>query len=371
MRPERFKKQEKASFFGDFVYDRVVPSDHFLRKLDAVVPWPRFTKKLVKLYRGKGREGRPPYDPAVLLKMLLVVYLYDLSERQTEVVANDSLSIKWFLGLAVDEPAPDHSTLTKFKERLLEKGKLDALEDVLGQIIALAAERGIRFGQVQVMDSVHTVADVNVEKDERRQEREGKPPRDEEAHWGVKGSRRYEEPGGKRVRQREYFFGYKTHCSLNAENGLITSVSVTPGNANDGHQMPGLLDKDRALGLPLGIVTADRGYDDGANHFLLQAQGLHSAIRLNDYRTQKKDANKEIWLELEATAEYQQGLKERYKIERKFGEAKQWHGLRRCRYLGCLRYGLQALVTAIVLNLKRLVKLLMGVSFREAVRVTA
>jgi transposase len=114
MTGERFKAQDSGTLFGDFLYDRIVPEDHFLRQLDALIPWPRFTRKLVRLYRGKARQGRPPYDPAVILKMLLVSYLYDLSERQTEVVANDSLSIKWFLGLAVDEPAPDHSTLTKF-----------------------------------------------------------------------------------------------------------------------------------------------------------------------------------------------------------------------------------------------------------------
>jgi len=54
----------------------------------------------------------------------------------------------------------------------------------------------------------------------------------------------------------------------------------------------------------------------------------------------------------------------RYKVEQKFGEAKRCHGLRRCRYLGVLRYGVHALLTATVLNLKRLVKLLFRVSFR-------
>src|SRR5574340_295759 len=109
---ERFQAQDRGSFFGDLIYDRVVPADHFLRKLEALVPWDRFTRKLVKCYRGKARQGRPPYDPAVLLKMLLVAYLYNLSERQTEVAASDSLSIKWFLGLGADEAPPDHSTLT-------------------------------------------------------------------------------------------------------------------------------------------------------------------------------------------------------------------------------------------------------------------
>jgi transposase len=123
MSSERFQTQDRGSFFGDMIYDRVVPANHFLRKLEELVPWDRFTRKLVKRYRGKARQGLPPYDPAVLLKMLLVAYLYNLSERQTEVVASDSLSIKWFLGLGADEAPPDHSTLTALKRRLIDNGQ--------------------------------------------------------------------------------------------------------------------------------------------------------------------------------------------------------------------------------------------------------
>ena len=62
--------------------------------------------------------------------------------------------------------------------------------------------------------------------------------------------------------------------------------------------------------------------------------------------------------------EYQEGLKQRYKIERKFGEAKQNHGLGRCRYLGLLGYIVQAYFTAMVLDLKRIVKILTGIGFK-------
>ena len=92
---ERFKEGKRDSFFGSFVYEQAAPKDHFLVKLNEVVPWQRITYKLGKYYRGKAKEGRPPYDLALLLKMLLVSYLYDISERQTEEVAN--------LNLAVDE----------------------------------------------------------------------------------------------------------------------------------------------------------------------------------------------------------------------------------------------------------------------------
>ena len=65
-----------------------MPKDHFLVKLNELIPWQRFTYKLIKYYKGKAKEGRPPYDPALILKMLLVSYLYDISERQTEEMAN-------------------------------------------------------------------------------------------------------------------------------------------------------------------------------------------------------------------------------------------------------------------------------------------
>jgi IS5 family transposase len=360
---ERYKKQQKGSFFGEWIYDRVVPQDHFLRKLEEIVPWERFTGQLVEFYAGGAMYGRPPYDPAVILKMLLIAYLYDLSERATEQQVNDSLSMKWFLGLAVDEPAPHHSTLTKFRQRLLQKGNGEALEEMLNTIIELAQDQGVAFGAIQVIDSVHTSADVNTAKDDSRKKK-GKPPRDGDAAWGVKHTKRERDGQGKLVERRHYFHGYKAHVSMNAGSDLITSISVTPGNAYDGHRFPELVESDVVKGLPISTVTADRAYDDGENHYLLELKGLHSAIILNDTRTQKKDANKEIWLDLLASESYQRGIRERYKIERKFGEAKQRHGFGRCRYLGIDGYRMQTYMTAIALNLKRLVKLLTQTSFR-------
>ena len=114
MSHRRFKQLGRGSFFGDGVYERAVPQGHFLRQLDTLVDWQAFTELLIEQYRGAGEVGRPPYDPAVILKMLVLSYLYDLSERQTEVFVNDSLSAKCFVGLAVDEQGPDHSTLTGF-----------------------------------------------------------------------------------------------------------------------------------------------------------------------------------------------------------------------------------------------------------------
>ena len=176
------------------------------------------------------------------------------------------------------------------------------------------------------------------------------------------------EPDGQVATKEIQYRGYKSHISLNAETGLITSVLPTSGRAADNRQFPRLLAHDEAMGVAADTYTGDMAYDDTDLHYRLEQLGKHSALRLHAYRTQKKDGNKEVWRVLQATPEYQAGLAERYKIERKFGESKLWHRLGRCRYLGLWRYGIQAYLTALILNLKRIVVLLTGVTFRAPAR---
>jgi IS5 family transposase len=204
-----------------------------------------------------------------------------------EIYINENLPAKFFIGLAVDQQAPDHSTLTIFRERLIERGKLRIFEEMLGEIVQMALRSGIQFGSIQIVDSVHSVADVNPDKDQRRQKK-GKGPRDPDAQGGVKHTRKVKTEDGKEEEQREYFFGYKTHVSLNAKNGLITGLEVTSGEAYDGHHFCSLVDHDLEQKLPVDTYTGDKGYDNGDNHYYLELLGLHSAIRIKKNRIDKK-----------------------------------------------------------------------------------
>jgi IS5 family transposase len=210
---------------------------------------------------------------------------------------------------------------------------------------------------------VHPHAAVNAQKDERRQ-KEGKGPRDASARWAAKHSRRVKTSEGKAIMQMEYLYGYKAHVSLNSETELITCVRVTEGNRYDGHQLPRLVEKDLAQGTAVQIVSADRRYDDSDNHYLLTSTGIQSAIRLKRNRTEKKDMSKGVWVALKHSAGYREELGVRYRVERTFGEAKLGHGLRRCRYLGLVRYYIQVILTVMALNLERMVKLPTGVLFK-------
>jgi len=367
MARKRFKALGMNSFYGSLVYERVVPRDHFLVQLNRLIDWDAFTSILLLAYKGLAEEGRPPYPPVVILKMLVIAYLYHFSERQVEEATNYHLAIKEFVGLAVDEVAPDHSTLSTFTERIRAAGGWAQFQVINDSVLRQAQAAGIELGKIQVVDSVHTVADVDNEADRGRQN-QGKPPRDKQAQLVKKGKRRKTAPDGTVTVQEVQYLGYKSHTSLNAETGLITSIEPTAGSAADNEQFPKLLAHDTQVGVNAAIYSGDKAYDDTDLHYRLWSAGKYSALRLNDYRTAASNANRDYWQAIKDSPEYQAGRVERYKVERKYGEAKRWHGFGRCRYLGLLRYGVQACLTVLVLNLKRIVTLLTGVRFRPGSR---
>lgn len=130
----RCKETSMDSFFGNFLYEQKVSKNHFLGKLNEVIDWDMFTGKLLSHYKGKGEKGQAPYNPTTILKMLLLSYLWNVSERMIEVLANDSLSTGFFLGLGADEAVPDHSTLTLFKNRLISNAGMKAYEELFDEI---------------------------------------------------------------------------------------------------------------------------------------------------------------------------------------------------------------------------------------------
>lgn len=54
MERERFVETGEHSFYGEYLYDQIVPQEHFLRKLLQIIDWQRFTRKLIRLYKGEG-----------------------------------------------------------------------------------------------------------------------------------------------------------------------------------------------------------------------------------------------------------------------------------------------------------------------------
>lgn len=94
----------------------LVPKGHFLRKLESALDLSFVYEETAKLY--SHWYGRPPYDPVVMVKYLLVGYLYGIpSERQIEQRIQTDMALRWYLGLDVFDRVPDHSTISQLRRR--------------------------------------------------------------------------------------------------------------------------------------------------------------------------------------------------------------------------------------------------------------
>ena len=115
----------------------LVPEKHFLRKLERVLDLSFVYEETQHLYSRK--YGRPPIDPVVLVKYLLVGFLYGSpSERQIEQRIQTDVALRWYLGLDLFDRVPDHSTISQLRRRkpAFRKVFRRLFEEVVGQCIA-------------------------------------------------------------------------------------------------------------------------------------------------------------------------------------------------------------------------------------------
>src|SRR5918994_6955087 len=91
-----------------------------LERIAALVDWAAVERLLGDVYAAP--VGRPSYGPVVLMKCLLLQQWYRLSDPGLEEALSDRLSFRRFVGLALADPVPDHSTLSRFRSELVRRG---------------------------------------------------------------------------------------------------------------------------------------------------------------------------------------------------------------------------------------------------------
>jgi transposase, IS5 family len=110
-------------------YVRLSEAGDPLEKLNALVPWEVFRKPLAKaLKRSDGAKGgRPPYDPVMMFRIMVLQALYGLSDDQAEFQIQDRLSFMRFLGLGLGDRVPDAKTIWLFREHLTQAKAIENL----------------------------------------------------------------------------------------------------------------------------------------------------------------------------------------------------------------------------------------------------
>jgi transposase len=137
--------------------EELVPECHFYRRLDAALDL-SFVRDLVK--DRYAVLGRPSVDPVVFFRLQLVMFFEDIrSERQLMEVGADRLSIRWFLGYDLHEPLPDHSSLTRIRERY----GLEIFRRFFERIVELCVETGLVWGKELYFDATKVEANASLD----------------------------------------------------------------------------------------------------------------------------------------------------------------------------------------------------------------
>ncbi len=147
----------QGQLFYDVCLEKLVPPDHLVRKLDAVLDLSWVSRELAPYY---SHTGRPSIDPELMLRMLIVGYVFAIrSERQLCSEVQVNMAYRWFCGLGLEDAIPDHSVFSRARhERFREAEVLRRLfEGVVGTCI----ERGLVDGVSFSLDASHIRADVN------------------------------------------------------------------------------------------------------------------------------------------------------------------------------------------------------------------
>lgn len=283
----------------------------FLEEMELVVPWKVLLKVIEPFYPLAGR-GRRPYPLEAMLRVHLMQNWFALSDPAMEEALYEIASLRTFAGLQLSEAIPDETTILNFRHMLEE---YDLAEDILKQVNAHLTRKGLLLKRGSIVDATIIPAPSST--------KNASGERDPEMHQTKKGN--------------QWHFGMKAHIGVDAESGLVHTVTGTAANEADVEQVADLLHgKEKE-------VYADSGYR-GAEDRVERDIKWHIAARPSDIakmpegkaktRVQKKEHGK---------------ASIRAKVEHPFRVIKRQFGMMKVRFRG-LQKNTAHLVTLFALS---------------------
>jgi IS5 family transposase len=311
----------------------------FFAQINTLLDWKPIVNILKQHYtKGKSATGKPSYSGLLLFKMSLLQTWYGLSDYEVEDRVNDSISFSYFCGLHIDQIAPDHSTLSRFRSIMT---KAEAYEPLFKEINRQLEAHHIIIKTGAIIDAsvidtplkpkgktTHKVTEDRKDTEEVEVTKEYGASVDTDAAWLKKAGK--------------YRFGYKKH-HVTDDEGLVLGVLTTKASTNEIANLEAVLN---TADLPENIpLKADKGYQSKKNAEILKARNLKNHILKKAYKNKplthwEKKFNKLIG-------------KTRFKVERTFGGIKRWFSGGTARYRGINKMHTQNLMEAIGYNLYR------------------
>jgi IS5 family transposase len=336
--------------FADFVVSKNRRPATFLDGVAAMIGWKRI-EKLLKRGLGRNSEvtaGAKSYPAIQMFKTLLLQQWYGLSDQDTEFAMLDRISFVRFVGLSLEESVPDHTTICRFRNLLVEKKLLEVLLDEVnlqmekqGKLV----KKGVAVDASIISSAARPRKQVDMESVVSDRE-EAQSPCTEKAKVSVSYS--HDGDAAWTKKGKEYHYGYKGHASVDVDSGFILAAQATPANHSDTGKLETLVKKSR---LPENSrVYADKGYTSAKNRKVLKENKYKDGIMNRAYRNKpltdrERQRNKLI-------------SKRRFIVERVFGTLKAHYDMARASYLGTAKVQGELLLSSLAYNLKRALYLL-------------
>ena len=238
-------------------------------------------------YSDGAQGGRPPFDPVMMFKVLVIQATNNLSDERAEFLINDRLSFMRFLGFGLSDRIPDARTIWLFREKLTKAGAIGPLFE---RFDATLRQSGYIAMSGQIVDASLIAAPRQRNTNEEKAAiKEGRVPddwkdkpaklrqKDRDARWTVKFTKAKQREDGSTppLDLAIPIFGYQNHISIDRGFGFIRKWSATDAAAYEGRRLrEGLLDKtNMASG-----VWADTAYRSKANEEFMEKNGFVSHV---------------------------------------------------------------------------------------------
>ena len=267
---------QRPLFFKPQRLRDLIPDDHILVKVDRVLDLKWLNERVKHLYsEGSGRPSIPP--EAAMRLMLAGLFLSVVGDRRLMREAQVNLAIRWFAGYELEDELPDHSSLSRIRERWGEELFRDAFRKILKDCdkAGLLGKRTVHVDStlIRANASINSMVDAHLEEvarengDDKGAKKEKICSTDPDATMA-------------RSNPRDKFqLRYKAHVAVDDKCGVVVDVKVTTGAANES---PELVEQVKRIEENVGVrperVTADAGYSSGENYRQLEEMGTEPFI---------------------------------------------------------------------------------------------
>jgi transposase len=302
-------------FYHSVNLDERISANSILRKIRGHIDFEFIYREVKDCYGGKGNVSVPP---PVILKMMLLLILYNVrSEREFMNTLPMRLDWLWFLDYDLDSEIPNHSVLSKARNRW----GVEAFQRFFERIVWQCVEAGLVDGSKLFMDSSLVQADasnnsvVNVNKEafkihlvrgfnelESRLEEKDNPEEDHEPKSGAANRNHISttDPDASVTSQGagKPKLQYKTHRSVDAKAEIITATEVTPGEVNEAHLLSTLLSMHQDnTQKTADTVVADTKYGTVENYLTCCDLGVNAHIPDLKRSQQERESRRGIFTE--------------------------------------------------------------------------